>query len=490
VEVELKLAIDPADVGRLRDAPPLARARPAVVRMDGVYLDTDDCEVARHGMALRLRRAGRRWMQCLKAGRSGTGGMHARDEWEYEQPRAEVDLALFRETPLAALPSASTLHERLRPAFRVTFDRTLWNVAPAKGSRLEVALDRGAVVSGARSDPLCEVEIECVEGGAVHAFDLAEALAESATLRPSMVTKARRGYRLFRGEKLRPVRAVPAAVHRDMTPAAAARAIVAAALEQLQANEEGLLASDDPEFVHQARVAMRRVRSALRMFRNPIGKERAQAWRKELGPVARTLGVARDWDVFVEETLAALPADAAVIERARRQRFRARDKAREAIRSRRYAFAILHLARWLAIDDDGPEERPLDDFAARLLARRHRRLVDGLDQLEGASVDERHRIRIAAKRLRYVVEGLAPALDQRAARRYAHRLAGLQDALGQANDAVTGRRLLAALHPPDSLADFAAGWFDSRIDDQSPPLARVAKQLTRTKPFWRDPEDG
>ena len=487
MEVELKLAIDPADVGRLREAAALARARPAGVRMDGVYLDTPDCEIARHGMALRLRRAGRRWVQCLKAGRSGAGGLHERGEWEYEQPGAQVDLSLFRETPLASLPSASSLHERLRPAFRVTFDRTTWNVAPAKGSRLEVALDRGQVVSGQRSDRLSEVEIECVEGDAVHAFDLAEALAESATLRPSMVTKARRGYRLFRDERLRPVRADAAQVRRDMTPSGAARAIVAAALEQLQANEEGLLESDDPEFVHQARVALRRIRSALRMFRKPIGRQRADSWRRELAPVSRTLGAARDWDVFVDETLAALPADARVIERARRRRLRARGKAREAIRSRRYAFAILHLARWLAIrDGDERDEPALEAFAARLLARRHRRLVSGLPNLEGASLDKRHRIRIDAKRLRYVVEGLAPALDPRAAKRYARRLADLQDALGRANDAVTGRRLLASLDPPEPLAEFAAGWFDSRIEETSPPLARIGRQVTRAKPFWGD----
>lgn len=487
MEVELKLAIDPAEVERLREAAALAGVRPAVVRMDGIYLDTDDCEVARHGMALRLRRAGRRWMQCLKAGRSGTGGLHARSEWEYEQPRAEVDLSLFRETPLASLPSAARLHERLRPAFRVTFDRTIWNVAPARGSRLEVALDRGRVASGERSDTLCEVEIECLEGDAAHAFDLAEALAEEATLRPSALTKARRGYRLFRAQELRPVRARAARVRRGMAPVAAARAIVAAALEQLHANEEGVLASDDPEFVHQARVAMRRIRSALRMFRKPIGRERADAWRKELGEVSRTLGEARDWDVFVEETLPALPASEIVVERAWRKRSRARGRARAAIRSRRYALAILHLSRFLAIrDGDAQGEAPLAHFAARLLARRHRRLIAGLERIGAANVRERHRVRIEAKRLRYVVEGLAPAIDARAAKGYARRLADLQDALGRANDAVTGRRLLETLDPPDSLAAFATGWFESRIEDRSRALARVAKRITDFEPFWRD----
>ena len=486
MEVELKLAIDPADVARLRGAPALARSAPATVRMDGVYLDTDDCEVARHGMALRVRRAGRRWMQCLKAGRSGTGGLHARGEWEYEQPRAEIDLALFRETPLAALPHASSLHERLRPAFRVTFDRTVWDISPARGSRLEVALDRGRVASGARSEALCEVEIECVEGDAAHAFDFAESLAKSATLRPSDVSKARRGYRLFRGEKLEPVRAGEARVREGMAPAAAARAIVGAALEQLQGNEEGLLGSDDPEFVHQARVALRRIRSALRLFRRPIGKARADRWRGALREAARALGKARDWDVFVAETLPAMPAGAPVIARAQAEQARARGAARAAIGSRRYALAILRLSRWLAIADEPRRRGSLDRFVAKLLAKRHARLARRLSELRGASVEARHRMRIDAKRLRYVVEGLAPALDPTAARHYARRLERLQDALGRANDAVTGRRLLATLDPPRELADFARGWFAARIDDESAALARAAAGIMTKKPFWRD----
>ena len=78
MEVELKLALDPADVGRLREASALANARPVTNIVDAHYLDTREREVARNGMALRIRRAGRRWMQCVKAGASGTGGLHSR----------------------------------------------------------------------------------------------------------------------------------------------------------------------------------------------------------------------------------------------------------------------------------------------------------------------------------------------------------------------------------------------------------------------------
>jgi inorganic triphosphatase YgiF len=485
VEVELKLALDPGDVKRFRKAAALARARPRVARVDGVYLDTPECELANHGMALRLRSVGKRWTQGLKAGHSGTGGLHSRAEWEYEQKQRQVDLALFADTPLAALEDTGTLHERLHGAFRVTFDRTTWELTPRKGSRLEVALDTGHVAGAAGAEPICEVEIECLEGDARAAFDLAEELMQAVALRPSSVTKARRGYRLFLGEAPRPVKAAASHVRAGMSPIAAARAIVSTALEQLQANEEGLLASDDPEFVHQARVAMRRVRSALRMFAKPIGRARAGKWRRALGKATRSLGEARDWDVFVTETLPALPAAPQVIVRARRRQSRARQRARTAIRSRAYALAILRISRWLSESEGKEGGGKLDEFAAKRLDKRHARLAADLAKLAGASVEERHQTRIDAKRLRYVVEGLAPTLDAKQAKHYAKLLSKLQDALGRANDAVTGRRLLARLQPPASLGAFAHDWLAARIADETKNLDALAHDITHFKPFWR-----
>ena len=485
VEVELKLALDPADIARFRGARPLAGVKPETTRIDGVYFDTPDSSLARHGMALRLRSAGGRWMQCLKAGAGGTGGLHARGEWEFESEERALDLARFRDTPLAGIDGVATLHQRLHAAFRVTFDRTTWELAPAPGSRLEVALDVGQVATAEAAEAICEVEIECLEGDAWHAFALAESLMHAAALRPSIVTKARRGYRLFRGEALEPVRAGESRVRRGMHAQAAARAIVGAALEQLQGNEEGLLASEDPEFVHQARVAMRRMRSALRMFAKPIGRTRADAWRRQLGRATRSLGAARDWDVFITETLPALPATPEVIARAQRHQRRAREAARRSIRSRGYAGAILQVSRWLAAEAPSHRGRKLDAFAAKLLEKRHARLVADVKSLARASMDERHRTRIDAKRLRYVVEGLAPALDRREAKRYARVLSQLQDALGRANDAVTGRRLLGKLKPAANLRAFAHDWLAARIADEGGSLHELAQQVVATKPFWR-----
>ena len=493
-EIELKFSLDPASHALLRRASVLAPAHPSRRRTSSLYLDTPDCELAKREMALRLRQTGRRWVQTLKAGRSGTGGLHAREEWEYPRSSPEVDLALFAHTPLRDMPRVETLHERLVPAFEVNLVRTAWHLAPAPGSRLEVVLDFGAVESRGHREAISEIEIECVEGDASHAFDLAARLLEEVPLHPSAVTKAQRGYRLFRGARARPVKAGEVRLDEAMTTLAAARAVIGAGLDQLQANEEGLLTATDPEFVHQARIALRRTRGALRMFRDVVGAERAEGWRTALDEVARSLGAARDWDVFATQTFPAVAAaygDAtlarALARRGALRRRRERETARLAVRSPRYARVILDFARWLA--EDAPAQpavdgEPITAFASRVVRKRHKRLLADANRLSQLSVAVRHKVRIDAKRLRYSVDGLASVFNPKRVKRYTQSLAALQDALGQTNDAATAARLLAELEPPRPFAAFARGWFAARAQGDPAALEALVKRLGATRRFW------
>ena len=163
-------------------------------------------------MALRLRRIGGRWLQTLKAGASAGGGLHSRSEWEFAVPGPVLDLALFADTPLAALEDAATLHTRLKPAFTAEFRRLAWKLEPEPGTQLELGLDVGSVRSGTREAAISEIEIEVKSGPAAAAFALAEQLQESARLFPSAVNKAETGYRLFLRRQVRPSKARAAGI--------------------------------------------------------------------------------------------------------------------------------------------------------------------------------------------------------------------------------------------------------------------------------------
>jgi inorganic triphosphatase YgiF len=492
VEVELKFLIDPRDHEALARCAALSGVKAGQVRIETTYFDTADGELAARGLALRLRHANARWIEGLKAGESGTGGLHARSEWEHERADPGIDLARYAKTPLAQLHDPARLHERLAPAFRVVMTRTTWLVADGDGSRLEVALDVGEVQAHGRSEPISEVEIECVEGKPAAAFDLAARMLEDVRLRPSAVSKAQRGWRLYRAERPVPVKARPAGVRHDATPAVAARQVIAAGLAQLQANEEGLLETTDPEFVHQARIALRRLRAALRIFRDTLGAERARAWRDELGDIARALGLSRDWDVFATETLPpvlSVYGDAQLARELRRQverrRGAARRQAREALRSPRYAHAILQLTRWLSqAGEPSVPGRQLRKFASHVLRKRHDRLLDQAADPASLTLEERHRLRIEAKRLRYGTDALASLFEAKRVTRYLDALSRLQDALGRSNDAATAMRLLQELDPPEPFAGYARGVFAVRARSDPALLRGLVGRLRAARP-WR-----
>ncbi|QJR12833.1 hypothetical protein DSM104443_03926 [Usitatibacter rugosus] len=489
-EIELKLSLSPADVAAFRRAGPLSGVRPTRRKLTSIYYDTPDCELQKAGMALRLRKSGRTWTQTLKGGTSGTGGLHERHEWETERPDATIDLAALEGTMLDK--ASGTVGERLRPAFTVEFQRETWDIEPVPGTRVEVALDRGQASVGGDTDSVCEVEIELKEGDRAAAFDFARALAAEISLHPSSVTKAERGYRLLRHEALQPVKSRRVTLDPGMDVEQAARALVAASLEQLQANEEGVLATNDPEFVHQARVGLRRMRSALRIFREVLPPE-AEAWRADLGELARTLGEARDWDVFATETLPPLArafGDPVMGKRIARRvsapRKKALEQARAALLAKSFAALVLDLTKWLSGPVSDPPEAAvtLMDFATRLARKRHRRLIADAQGLAQRTTEERHAVRIDAKRLRYAVDGFASLFREKRVERYLRELSDLQDVLGTSNDAATAARLLSGLHPPADFAAFARGYLAARIDGDAHTAEARVERLASSKQFW------
>jgi len=497
-EIELKLALSPLDVAALRGAANQAGKSAGRRLLTNIYFDTPERELARAGFALRLRKSGGRWVQTLKGGAEGAGGLHARGEWEFPQRSPCLDLALFAETPLATLEDTPGLHRRLAPAFTVTFHRQTWTVEPEPGTRLELALDQGSVTAGDGTEPVCEVEIEVLEGNPQAAFALAHTLLATVAMRPSVVTKAERGHRIAAGAPLRPTHAAPVRLEATLGPQAAARAVIAGCLEHLQRNEEGILATEDPGFVHQARVALRRLRSALRVFA-PVMPPEALAWRRDLGEVARALGKARDWDVIALETLPPIvqahgdPGLArSLAAGAQSRRLRERESVRPVLLSAAYARLILDVAQWLSRDATAiPGDRDLAQFASRILRKRHRKLLAAAANLAGLSPEERHAVRVDAKRLRYAAEDFASLFKPRRAREYLKALSALQEVLGEGNDARTGVNLLGELAPPATFADFARGWLASRTRGDPRRPAALVDKLAGARRFWlKKPLDG
>lgn len=263
--------------------------------------------------------------------------------------------------------------------------------------------------------------------------------------------------------------------------------------------------ADTPVPVHQMRVATRRLRSALTIFRRAAGGPALAELAPALRELARDLGAARDWDVFLESTgeavRAAFPDDkrvAALLTAAGRKRDAAYVTLRALLASPEYRRLALTLALlptlrpWLGEASAEQAEllaAPVKDYAARMLRRELKKLRAHGDDLSGLPTPELHEIRKQGKRLRYAAEFFAPLFPQKAVRRFLERLEKMQEAFGQLMDGYIAAQLMAQLGGGADRA-FAAGVVQGYVAacgrDMMQDIARTWEKFLRQDPFWED----
>lgn len=463
-EVELKLLIASRDIPRFWRHPLLAahtQRKLPVQKLLSVYYDTPELTLHKNKVAVRLRRVGKRWIQTVKTEGSVAAGLHQRPEWEHETTEHTLDFQALPEPALQEFFADEELRQSLRPMFTTEFARSRRLLEWPNGDVVECSLDRGAIQAGERTQPISEVEFELKSGAPGRLFELALGLQDAIPLRLENVSKAERGYQLAAGATTTPEKATTPVLNPDETPAVAFVRVAQSCIAHLQANEKGVLSGDDPEFVHQMRVASRRLRSAFSVFSNLIAKESLTPIREELRWLAGELDGARNWDVFVLQTFppisVAFPDHDGMRQLAVQSaelQHQTNVRAREAVASRRYQKFLLTFGAWLSADawrtlsdadlSNAPESSILD-FAARVLQKRHKQLQRRGRQLATQTPEERHAARIAAKKLRYAAEFFSSLFRRKRTRRYLGALAALQDILGELNDSATTVALMQQL---------------------------------------------
>ncbi len=230
-------------------------------------------------------------------------------------------------------------------------------------------------------------------------------------------------------------------------------------LDYLTEWEQTAHSSEDIEGVHQTRVAFRRMRSALTIFRIAIPKEVSKPWANEMRDLAGQLGKARDLDVFIDEALSSirgrlsLPGAARLESLVCEQRETVYEEVRNMLDSERYARFKTEFGGW--IDNRGweqadlkPKQLQLRDgnlipFARKVLDRQERRVLEAGAHVHKHAAEEMHRLRIECKKLRYAAEFFFPVfagMDE-----FIGHMKGLQDLLGVMNDVAVMHDLLGEL---------------------------------------------
>ena len=482
-EVELKLELSLSAAEALQRSGVLPGA-PRITRHRSVYFDTPDHQLAAAGLSLRIRTDGDNRIQTVKAGGAPAAGLFARPEWEMpvEDDRPLLDDA----TPVRAMLGQTA--DAVEPLFDVLVERRTWMI-DLDGATIEVVLDRGDAVAGDRRSPVCEIELEQKSGRPEALFTLARQIDRAAPVRLGVLTKSERGYHLLAAPE-EAVKAEPIQLTADIDAAQAFQHIARACLRQFRLNEMLLRGERSPAALHQARVALRRLRSAFSLFQTMLGDSRFDRLREETRWLAGTLGDARDIDVMIARN--EHEDFRARLEEARARAYAAAEAALESDRARSL---MLDLAEWIAVGEwlHLPQPRPLREQSARLFAAealdRFRRKVkkQGRDLAE-LDDEARHEVRKAAKKLRYASEFFRALFDDKRQRRrykrFVSALEELQDRLGALNDLVTAPSLLERIRlidAPGAAVLIAASNKRKLLDT----AADAHAALVDAKRFWR-----
>jgi inorganic triphosphatase YgiF len=516
-EVELKLSGQPEALETIFASPTIcdkSTGRGVTRRLENVYYDTHDQRLRARGLAFRVRRHGRRYVQTLKS--NDTEGLVSyRGEWETPLASSEPDLAVLPVGALEILQGLVT-PEELETQFTTRVRRRVRRVRlidqKGRESLIEAALDSGTIETRGDRMPIAEIELELLEGSPDALYSLALELDKLAPLRIETRSKSALGYALASGQAPAWHKAGALALDPRATVEESFRQILRSCVQHWCANEAAALDGRDPEGVHQLRVAIRRLRSAYSVFGHLIEREERTRLSSEAGRIIGSFGPARDWDVFSTELLApigaARPGDpdlARLLAAADGERQRGYEAVRAEIGSHAYTRYLLELRLWIEAGgwrehatEQGAHwfDQPIVAFAERLLAKRHRKarkLGRGFAKL-GAS--ERHRVRIALKKLRYACEFFEGLYRKKDAKPYVASLKQMQDRLGHLNDVAVAEKLAGRLVEQagtqaerESLhmaAGLVLGWYGKGVADAEPALIEAWHAFSHGDPFWHD----
>jgi CHAD domain-containing protein len=451
LESEVKLGAGPAfhlpDLNGVLEG--VAVTPPEAVRLETVYYDTPDLRLARWGVSLR-HRAGEGWTLKLPpatAAGSPQGALLERDELVFQgsakkPPQAAVDIvrAYVRKADLVAVARLSTVRRRVR-------------LVDAAGARVaEVVDDEVSVRDGRRVAARfreIEVEVMAQPNGANGIVDpIVLRLRGAGAGAPDPTPKH---IRALGPRAMEPPEVAAQPVQADSPAKDVIKHVFAESIASLLKHDPLVRTSGDPEAVHQARVATRKLRSHLRTFGPLLDPEWTEPLRSELGWLAMGLGAVRDREVLLErlrERAKTLPPSdlrsaGSLLHILEVEIETLRTKLMAELSSLRYIDLLDRLVSAAQAPATLPEaDEPASQVLPPLAAGPWRRLRSAVKQLPETPTDpELHRIRILAKRARYAAEAVAPVAGT-AADQFARAAAKLQTILGEHQDSVTAQAWL------------------------------------------------
>jgi inorganic triphosphatase YgiF len=466
-----------------------------------LWFDTPERELLDQGVVLRIDRERERRVQAVTLG-DGTPlengareAAEARSEWHTDLVGDGPAPGVLPEGPARELLLRPDVEARLAPVFSAAHTRVERRLRLPRGGEARLVLETGELGAGSLTVPFRLGALELLAGREAQLYQLALRLHRECPFRLAEADLAARGYALLAPTAPTSCKAPRVALDPGLTAGEAFRRIATTCVAHLRENEACAVAGEDPEGVHQMRVAARRLRSAISVFRESLPGAWTGRLTREVRWLTGEMAAAREWDVFLAETLAPLresmagePSLALLAARSAEARTRAYERVRAAAADPRHARLLLDLSRALA---EGWEATvPVVAAARTVLAVRHEKALRAGANLAQLDAEGLHRLRIRLKQLRYAVEFFDGLFPGKQPRKYASALADLQTCLGILQDVAMTQPLLDSVTRGDEhdvlahAAGLVSGWQAAAARRARDRLADRFERLTLRKRFW------
>lgn len=501
-EIKLKLRAPPAKIGKIAGSELIKKVKTGRARnhrLISIYYDTPRHTLKKSGISLRVRQDDRGFEQTVKAQVSGPAGVQTYRKWSGRVSDDTPCIGAVDDREFRSILKRGNRDKRLKPVFTTDAQRKTVPIE-FQGSKLELAIDIGCILApNGHSEEISEIELQLESGHHSALLKLALQLNESGNLALGLLTRAERGYALARPAlRSGAYKALKAPLAAQMSVSEAFHAIMEDALKHLRANERPV-ADGLPEGVHQARVAIRRIRAALTAFRHSLKGKKRKRFNREFRWFQGQLSPARDWHVFLEETIPAIqtahPGKRAAIARLRRiarnERARAHEEINDLFESGRYTRLILEFSSWLdkqckAIETS-VSDQSLTPFAAGLLSSTHRDFLVDTRPLSRMSAEDRHNLRKRGKKARYACEFFAALWPGQKTAVYLRAMKKLQEALGHINDLNTAAQMHRMIQQgvlDETTASLLQTWSVEAIRSANRQAQPAWLRFQKREPFW------
>lgn len=481
MEIELKFQLPESKKKNVLQT--LNKQKAQKIRLQAKYYDTADRLLAKNYVAIRLRQEGEHWVQTFKA--ASKNHLQRIEEDIFlgkcaEEP--ELDLSLYKHNQTVQSVLRDILGNNapeLILQFQTDVQRS-FHVFEFENSKIEVCLDDGEIRTPTDQAKICEVEFELKQGSAQDLILFSKTWVEKYQLWLDVRSKAERGNLLAIGKRVSPAtKAKSLNLESNASAEQAIKQIIENTLNHILPNAAAIAGGlAEATHVHQARVGLRRFRSALKHFSN-WSTQIDPTWESQLAEIFQALGQSRDLDAIKD---AVIP----LVQQVSHFEFplianQTKDIAQQFSHPKT---TQLFLSLLNFVYSENEHKAKLSKQAAKSLSKLYAKILKDSAQFLDLPVEQQHRTRKRVKQLRYCIDFIAGLYPEKKVQPFLDKLQPIQEYLGFYNDLYVAENIFEqqAVKQPEFL--FALGW----IKAQQPHVLKKANKklqcLSAKDIFW------